>query len=240
MGVIDPRIGKVYLSLDGGDTFSIVDPRTNNVTETKGYVGIAISGDGSTIYVSANLDPPRTAYQYVSRDNGTTWTKSASSSWHTSCVAMSSDGSVLLACLTDDTGSCYLSTNGGSSFSQVANKVGGGYQLSCAMSSNGSFFFVGDLDQQKGYMSYDQGATWVASTNSPGFGGWVNNAAMSADGRLIIAGSTWNGLVYSDDYGVTFRNYLVSKNYNSMAITPDGSRIVVGVSGGPVLSGTCH
>lgn len=90
------------------------------------------------------------------------------------------------------------------------------------------------------YLSRDQGATWTVPSGLPGDSAIWIGADMSDDGQVIVAVSLNGGMYRSRDGGATWSridesfNAAGNMDYESVALSADGTRIVAGVMGGGI------
>lgn len=125
--------GRLYVSSDGGATFSLLPVTVGSTTVADGWFRVAISGDGTRIAVAGSTDfgqgvdpAPRSTGLYVGNlANGRwTWTQGSTVTGAYTSVSMSSDGNVIGATLSSTTGGTagevLLSSDGGKTFTRVA------------------------------------------------------------------------------------------------------------------------
>jgi photosystem II stability/assembly factor-like uncharacterized protein len=125
--------GNLYVSGDGGATFSPLPVTVGSTTVADGWYRAALSGDGSRIALAGSTDfgqgvdpAPRSTGLYVGNLAGGSWTWSQAStvSGAYTSVAMSGGGGVIGATLSSTTagtgGEVLLSSDGGQSFARVA------------------------------------------------------------------------------------------------------------------------
>jgi hypothetical protein len=112
--------GQVWTSADGGATWTEHDIVIAGTTVTSPWYRLAISDDGQHIAVGGRYD----SGLYVSHDGGVTWTQTSAPVGDYTTVAMSADGQVIGATITNGAfsptiGSVQVSRNGGTSFAPV-------------------------------------------------------------------------------------------------------------------------
>ncbi len=218
----------VYISLDGGVTWSIKDPGGNF------FNAVDISSDGSSLIACTHGGGI-----YISSDNGENWqrhnpTGNADLAFTWYDASISADGSRIIA-----SGQYYasnyvsISTDGGDTWSTVEpagtgiNKV----WLSTAISPDGQKMAVAAQDDFL-YMSENGGSSW--SKRQPAGTGVTKTwsaIALSSDASKIIACS--DIACISGDHGATWSNTGISAANGRVSMTPDGSKIVL--SGGSYL-----
>lgn len=112
--------GEVWVSSDGGQTWVQRNVTIGGSPVYNSWYRAAASGDGNTIAVAGRYN----SGLYISRDRGLTWTQAPAPVGDYTAVAMSNDGQVIGATITNGTtaattGSVQLSRNGGASFNAV-------------------------------------------------------------------------------------------------------------------------
>jgi photosystem II stability/assembly factor-like uncharacterized protein len=212
---------KIYIGAEGALFISTnlgVTWMTNH--SPSGYVtSIACSADGSRVAVAdmgSNI--------FYSADGGTTFTAETLPTLEIGCVAMSSDGSKLIASISesDDGSPIYRSVDSGMTWTQTA-PVDRWNIL--ASSADGTKLAATD-----GYYvmtSTNSGLTWVSNTTPlSGKQDALAPLACSADGMRLAAG-TWPGPVcISLDSGRTWTtNNSPSADWFSIAMSADGSAV---------------
>ncbi len=154
-------------------------------------------------------------------------------------VAMSADGSKMLASTYNGTnGYIYASTNSGANWF-TNNDTGSGPWVSVAMSADGSKMVAGQLGGSTGfiYISTNYGVNWNTN-NDAGWGAW-GTVAMSADGSRLIAGQSFGyglpyGYIYtSTNYGVNWIQQTSAgpNSWGFVAMSADGSKMLGGQRG---------
>jgi hypothetical protein len=224
-------------------------------TVDEDYCWIETNSDGS-ILVAARAGAPE--YLSMSTDGGATWndiTAAGSREWRR--VLISDDGVTMFAGATTGTSGSYgftfwESTDSGASWTSHAAPFSGSATTYPAWTFDGSAdlsiitaSFLGLL-----FTTDDLGATWTAAPDDtfPNGGyvgitvsadGTVHYAILSGSGYFIASqdsGATWTasptplgelrpGMRYSGFFGA----------YNPIATTADGSFVVVGMDGGPLI-----
>jgi len=171
--------GKLYLSLDGGATWTAQSTGVTNLTWTSVYVS-----DDGTLLVGA-----RTAggQLWVSSDSGATWTQRGTMGiWV--YVTGTSDGSLLYAGRSGGTG-VFFSRDRGVTWTDVLYPTAI-YQI--AMSVNGNKIAVsGIFGSDNVYLTQDGGTTWGAISGAPA--GTRFGLAMTPDGIKLLLGGNSSG-----------------------------------------------
>lgn len=113
--------GEVWVSNDGGQTWLQRNVMIGGAPVYNSWYRAAASADGNTIAVAGRYN----SGLYLSRDRGLNWVQAASPVGDYTALAMSSDGQVVAATITNGstaatTGSVQLSRDGGASFAPLA------------------------------------------------------------------------------------------------------------------------
>jgi hypothetical protein len=203
--------GNLFVSSDYGNTWTTKSTYYN----TRNWFQIEVSGCGKTMCASemgGNL--------FVSNDYGNTWVDNRiNASWRKSSISY--DGKYITAL---SQGSLiYTSSDYGNSF---VSRIGNGNWLSLCMSSTGRYQIAySNAGSYNGfYYSNDYGVTWTLNTNSQPYGAWF--LAMSHSGQYVAGCSNGGiGLMFSDNYGMNFRQLNVGAYNPAVAISGDGSII---------------
>lgn len=201
--------GQIQLSRDAGATWIARGPE-------KTWYSVASSADGSKLVAVARGD-----YIYTSADYGETWTqRGPSRTW--ASVTSSADGTKLAAVAENDY--IYVSTDSGVTWTQRGlNKP----WRAVASSADGTRLIA--LGDYTSYRSTDSGATWdylrFSVQGNPTYSYYLQywqSVACSADGKRWIAGSSWDDLYLSSDYGYTWSKAGVSGYWSGVASSADG------------------
>lgn len=201
--------GQIQLSRDAGATWIARGPE-------KLWYSVASSADGSKLVAVARGD-----YIYTSADYGETWTqRGPSRKWES--VTSSADGTKLAAVAENDY--IYVSTDSGVTWTQRGlNKP----WRAVASSADGTRLIA--LGDYTSYRSTDSGATWdymlFNVQGKPTYSYYLQywqSVACSADGKRWIAGSSWDDLYLSSDYGYTWYKAGVSGYWSGVASSADG------------------
>lgn len=184
--------GDLYLSTNGGSTW--LKPDVTSSGDSSGAQGnwgaAAMSSDGQVLVISEDWGKV-----YVSTDAGSSWSQpnlgAVNQAWRS--VAVSSDGTTMLAASDGNDGTFWLSQNTGTSWSQInptGNQSFNNYWRRVATSSDGQTLFViryGTL-----YRSTDAGQTWTTlSIESDAYtynNTAVSNLAINQDGQRVVLG----------------------------------------------------
>jgi photosystem II stability/assembly factor-like uncharacterized protein len=217
--------GPIYTSPDSGITWveSSNAPGSEWIAAVSSADGVklaALNTGNSVLYDNTLL--------YTSTDSGTTWTSINTTSVALNCMALSADGTTLIAGDWNDFGVpslIYSSTNFGITW--VTNSAPSEYWTSIASSADGTKFVAGCVnpnDTGAVFLSPDSGMTWN-ETDLP-FANW-QSVASSADGSKLVAAAS-GGLVYtSTNSGATWMtNSMPVTFWISVTVSADGSRFV--------------
>lgn len=190
------------------------------------WAAAASSMDGTTLAVAARGDSFNPGRIVVSLDSGVTWTNVTlpSNSW--SGVAMSADGTRMIAARRP--GGIYVSADSGANWSLTS--APSNYWSSIASSPDGVTLVAAastDLGFNPGriYISTNSGSTWATSTAPAD--SW-NCVAVSADGTRLLAaaGFASSGPIFiSTNSGATWApSSAPNKHWSSVASSADGTR----------------
>lgn len=176
----------LYKSTDGGSNWSLL----SNSGTFSGFDQTFISDDGNVIAVVIFNGLIR-----VSTDGGSTFTPNTSfgsKPWRG--ISGSSDGSILFASYVGASGGVALSTDSGTTWTDITSSVGGGGTYwNTGTSINGNKL-VTAKDGGSIYVSQDGGSTWTEQT-SAGTRAW-EGIGITADGTTIMAGTTGSAKVW--------------------------------------------
>ena len=142
--------GEVYVSTTAGLTWALRNVIIGGRSVTSAWHSVAISDDGNTIAIAGRAN----SALYVSRDRGLTWVQTPAPIGDYTALAMSADGQVIGATLTNGAGnptigSVQVSRDGGGNFAAVSPPgqdrnwrglamTGDGHQFVVAASTPGS------------------------------------------------------------------------------------------------------
>lgn len=198
--------GSVYLSKDGGATFTQVP----GVPAGGSWVSASVSADGTKLIANQNATVNQNAV-IVSIDGGATWTQvAAPAGMHNSAV--SADGSTLVGIThqgTDNT--VYVSRNNGATWTASNLVIPAGNLLRVAVSGDGKTIGASTYGGQT-WLSVNGGASWVGNGNNQLWYG----LAVSRDGRRAFTADTQGSLpVYVAD---PTTQVLVGQRYSSITL----------------------
>lgn len=217
--------GPIYTSSDSGITWAVA-------TNAPGadWCAVASSADGVKLAALNLGDSPiyDEGMIYTSTDSGTTWTNIYTPSVALNCLALSADGTTLIAGDWNDFGTgsfIYTSTNFGITW--VTNSAPNEYWNSVASSANGTKFAAACVNPDGTgtvFVSPDSGATWN-ETDLP-FGSW-QSVASSADGSTLVAAASGGSVYTSTNSGASWMTNNVPVTYwISVACSADGSMMI--------------
>jgi len=216
--------GNIYVSSDAGATWTAT-------ATVKAWGGIASSANGQKLAaINFGLDNV-----YVSDDGGVTWTPRLLANVWTG-IAMSADGQRLIALRDNPTPRAFISTDGGVTWSTTGVPAAVNTEPKAASSADGSKLFVAGAGTV--YTSVDSGATWIASTFSPGAHSFAWALSSSADGsRAVLAADNafYTGQLDTSPGApagryVWTRRLTTTGSNKGVGISADGLRIVGSVS----------
>jgi hypothetical protein len=177
------------VSTNGGTTWTGVTPTGMNQIN---YGGLAVSSDGTRMYA---IEVNSFAISR-STNSGTSWAGVGIAASFENIVC-SENGLTVLAVRITGSGVTYpyLSTDGGTTWSDVTGVTGRQYWGACAISADGSTMAISSGEFASGTMwiSTDGGSSWTEQT-AAGSRVWAS-IAINADGTKIVAGVN-NGKIW--------------------------------------------
>ncbi|MDQ5928219.1 MAG: hypothetical protein QG633_657 [Patescibacteria group bacterium] len=223
--------GRLYVSNDGGLTFSETQP-AGDVDVNWG--SLASDADGSNLIVGASAAGGRL---YISEDGGSNWTETqpvgdVDRNWI--AVASDADGSNLIAAISS--GRLYTSSNGGDSWveTQPAGAADRSWRF-VASDDDGTNLFVGAASGRL-YTSINGGANWTERQPAGNVNKSWGRGASDDDGTNLIVGSESGRLYTSINGGANWTERQPAGNVNKdwLAIDSgnDGSHLIAGAYGG--------
>jgi photosystem II stability/assembly factor-like uncharacterized protein len=206
------------ISTNSGQTWAAI---TNTSLFSPFYLdGVAVSADGTKIFIAMASNSVPKASIFVSSDWGATWTLTGFPSVDVSAnyaVACSADGTKIIAASANQP--IFYSTNGGvNCFTSSAPNL---QWKSVASSSDGRRIVAAETSSV--YSSDDFGATWIAQTNLPSQQSW-NSVCISSDGNWVGATTPVHSYI-SGDSGVSWRT--ISLSGNSIACSANGTNWLI-------------
>jgi len=135
--------GEVYVSITAGRTWSLRNVVVGGGTVAGAWNRVAMSDDGNTIAIAGRAN----AALYVSRDRGLNWVQTSAPAGDYTALAMSADGQVIGAALTNGVGnptigSVQVSRDGGTSFAAMSPPGQDRNWRAFAMTADGHQFVV--------------------------------------------------------------------------------------------------
>lgn len=198
--------GSVYLSADGGATWTLPEGPTNfwvgNI-----WSAVASSADGTKLVAAAEATEGNGTFLpgpiYTSTNSGATWMASGAPSnvWYS--VACSADGTKLVAAAyagpsqIGGTGLIYTSADSGVTWTNDIPPTN--YWMSVASSADGTQLVAVSLFDQSPdnpgviWRSTNSGVNW----NEDALTGYFNSAASSADGTKLAVGDVARDLIFT-------------------------------------------
>ena len=213
----------LYASQDGGSTFSPLNNRP-------GTLIYDIATDGTQIFTTVQDMSP-----VYSPDDGNSWT--VVNRGELGIVAADPYDPLVVLMWTEPhvTGFFYVSEDAGKIFSapQIDETQQENTEIwtasGFAFDKSGAIFLAGG---QGIFESTDKGQTWQLLPGSPSD---AQTVAVGVDNPAVVYAASWNGLFVSHDYGATWTK-VSSDAFNSLAVDPQNSSIVVGSQYNPSLN----
>jgi hypothetical protein len=203
------------------DTWTAVTGPGADQTETRQWVGVASSSDGSRLAASS--------YEavWLSSNSGVTWTLSNPADANYRGIASSSDGSKLLLASSNNT-KLQRSTDSGATWSQLSNSVTQSWHK-VASSADGEVLAAAGLHGTALYVSTNGGTSWSAKD----IGNW-NGIAISDNGATMVAVASSRAIYVSTDSGTTWNNRETARGWADVSISNDGTKIIASVGEGKI------
>ena len=203
------------------DTWTAVTGPGADQTETRQWVGVASSSDGSRLAASS--------YEavWISSNSGVTWTLSNPADANYRGIASSSDGSKLLLASSNNT-KLQRSTDSGATWSQLSNSVTQSWHK-VASSADGEVLAAAGLHGTALYVSTNGGTSWSAKD----IGNW-NGIAISDNGATMVAVASGRAIYVSTDSGTTWNNRETARGWADISISNDGTKIIASVGEGKI------
>jgi photosystem II stability/assembly factor-like uncharacterized protein len=218
--------GPVYISTNGGITWTSSSPTNYNTTFMRWHVAMSANG-GTLVAAPVGSQPFTGGSVYVSTNAGTSWMTTATPTQYWSAVAASADGSKLVATAYSDAAGCggpiYTSSDSGATW--TSNSVPNTNWVSLASSADGSKLVA----VAKGITPYGEGpiytgiaipflnikhsdtniiVTWPATTAATAFGLQMNaelsTTNWSAAGLPLNNDGTNNSVMLSTPFSNVF------------------------------------
>ena len=201
------------------------------LTGMAGY-SAALSSDGSVMLIGES-----TTGLYLSTDTGTTFNQVSSPNVTGSryAVAVSGDGNKMFAVNYDDTSVAY-SLDRGATWSRSTNGVAINAGAAC-MSSDGTVWMTGGLNNGAAYVSTNNGTSWSTITTL-GTGSWRSCALTSNGSKRYFVNYAAN-LWLSNNSGSSWVQIMYGLvNNNCVAVTEDGGTLIQTQATGDVYTTT--
>lgn len=205
--------GPVFQTVNGGTTWN---QTLTGITPN----GIAMSSDGSKIFLAV-----RDFAIHVSTNSGANWSVVSGLPGVWNDVDCSSDGQIAIACR--DTGSVYVTTNGGlNSGDWTEQTIPGASNINfVACSSDGTKRFAASSN---GFIyTWDSGSGWVQRDSSRQWAGLTS----SADGTKLAATVIGGNIYTSTDSGATWTARESVRDWTRIDSSSNGSILITSTSG---------
>ena len=215
--------GGIYSSVNGGQTWSSMAAFTMTC--------VASSADGNRLAAGNSFGSGSSII--LSTNAGATWFSPATSVANCTALAMSSDGSRIVAVVKG--GRIYTSSNYGTNWTVVSTSpVNNNKNWYAVASSSDGSRCAAAVNGGQVYTSTNYGANWTLQVSSP-TNNWTSLVS-SSDGS-ILAGTISGSRIYrSTDYGVSWAGLTnaPSANWSAMDCSSDGTRMVAAINGGGI------
>ena len=187
--------GSLYYSPDGGTTWA------RNSLPNDSMTCLCVSSDGRKLACCGSYDN-KSGDIFTSSDGGATWVDLIRRTRDWGNVALSADGSHVVACTTG--GDVSISSDSGATWTSRAS-YGKDSWVSVALSADGNRVVAEVTQADEGniiYVSKDGGATWDKGAVSKNE--FVGSPLMSADGMRLASAILGGGVSTSIDRGSTW------------------------------------
>lgn len=207
LDTLNGTAGKIFISHNGGDTWTDVSP-----DGTTQWEAVAIAGDGSKIVAVANDDLD---HIYVSTDGGANWQTSSvdQSARYWESASISDNGGKILVGGENDSNSSsldYFSNDGGDNWTDISPDMGKlAFTTRATMSSSGDKLVVATYGYDSGeydavYESTNDGSSWAdISPDDADINHW-NAIAISGNGSELAVQDSNDKMYISDDNGASW------------------------------------
>lgn len=240
------RTGRIYVSENGGDTWTNVTPNVTPDPDSVGWRHVVVSGDGSRIAGVSNHDYENV---YISDNGGDNWTPRpvdddwTMDSWDTLVISDNGD-EILFGGESWESGmrELYYSNSNGVTWSNITptDFDAWGYDVKAAMDASGDKLAVALYGEANGdsvekvYMSKNDGTSWTdISPESDSTNNW-GAVAMSDDGNMLSVMGSWTSNMYVSNTdgeewdlvkpGTEFNDNTI--NWYSADFNADGTRFI--------------
>jgi hypothetical protein len=238
--IVKPRIQKTVIAL--ALLVAALNPQFSTARAQTVWTPRPVSGYWSSIVCSADGTKVYAAAQgqiFASTDSGVTWAiRNTSQNWH--YVTCSADGTKLVASCGDYT-PVFTSADSGTNFTEHTDSS---YSVNSLASSADGTKLVVAASGYDIFTSTNSGGTWVDQAQSLGLFstlGW-SSVACSTNGTQIVATAKYRGLTPGDwiytsaDSGVSWVQRAITNNWQAVASSADGTKLVAAVLGGQIYT----
>jgi hypothetical protein len=233
--------GFIYTSTNSGSTWVATSAPTNS------WRAVASSVDGARLFAASDSGEGL----YSSADSGSTWQPTGPGGQFFNSIACSADGTKLAA---TDYGSRAFSTNSGATWTYLESALPAGAAfvlVSTSADGNTPVFVRIDVTSSSSMFTGSLTTNYFDDVLARFWGGLCTSVAMCADGTRFAAviyayrasppGSTNCGgtiLTWSAAGPTVVTNCTSVTNWNSVATSADGMRLVAVASGGAIYTST--
>jgi hypothetical protein len=211
----------ISVSTNSGATWAMT-----SAPDTNDWFAVASSADGTRLAAEDSYF----GVIYTSADSGTTWAMSGVPNWEWSSIALSADGTKMVASASDPDYNEYIFVSSDSGATWISNNVPGSSRVYVASSADGTKL-VAAANLGSIFTSTNSGTTW--QTNSGPITGFLYSVASSADGTKLVTGGGNSGIGYiftSTNSGASWISNNVpginSVYWSSVASSADGTKLM--------------
>jgi photosystem II stability/assembly factor-like uncharacterized protein len=193
---------------------------------------VRISGAGAGGWIVAQVTNQSVLGNFL--NFGKTWSQSGASPELFTSIASSSDGTKLAATANGSSGTIYISSDSGKTWTITSpNGISSAAWSSIASSADGTKL-VAAVNSGSIYTSTNSGASWTLNGGTSS-ASW-SAVASSSDGAKLVATVNGGGIYTNSGSNWNISSAPSSKNWISIASSSDGSKCVAAISGGLIYT----